>query len=108
MDKKVYNNYLDIWEDTAPFGRIAELERKLAEANAKIEELTTRLSDAETAGGKEMALHDADVIADFVKAYERNKYEAIKHGGRLSGVAEFGRDYFIKLRNSVKEGEQND
>ena len=81
------------------------IEQQLLEANVKIEELTARLSDAETIGDKWLALHDADVVADFVRAYERNKYEAIKHGGRLSSVAEVGRDYFIKLRSSVKEGE---
>tara|TARA_R110000803_G_scaffold210829_1_gene284047 strand:- start:1608 stop:2060 length:453 start_codon:yes stop_codon:yes gene_type:complete len=33
MDKKVYDKYIDIWMDTAPTERIAELEQQLLEVN---------------------------------------------------------------------------
>jgi hypothetical protein len=39
MDKKVYDKYLDIWRDATPDKKIAELEKQLLEANAKIERL---------------------------------------------------------------------
>lgn len=44
-----------------------------------------------------LALHDTGVIDDFIRAYERRKFDTIRLGGRLSSVMEFGRDYICNL-----------
>jgi hypothetical protein len=81
-----------------------DVEQQLLEANAKIEELTTRLSDAETAGGKEMALHDADVIENMLNdiVFDDTAKAGTPYYCDIS--CDTIKQYIIKLRNSVKEG----
>ena len=110
MDKKAYNNHLDIWEDTAPFGRIAELEQQLLEANAKLERQNSALLIAihNMSGGdakaevrdiydetsaQSLRLHDADVLETLAKDFT-------DISGKLYVMARAK-----QLRNSVKEGE---
>jgi multidrug resistance efflux pump len=82
--------------------KVKELEQQLLEANAKIEELATRLSNAETVDGQWLELHDADVIAGFHGLLDKR---LTKDGTSLLTRAiamGFANDHIKQLRKNAK------
>jgi hypothetical protein len=82
------------------------LEKRLLESKAKIEELATRLSDAQSVDSKWLALHNADVIARFHGLLDKR---LSSQGTSLSTRAvamSFANEHIEQLRNSVKEGDK--
>lgn len=84
--------------------QVNEIEQQLLEANAKIDELKAKLSDAETVGEKWLALHDAEIIDGLV-----DEFMCVIHDSEADAINVcFVEDMLSKarqLRNSAKEGE---
>jgi hypothetical protein len=121
MDKKVYDKYLDIWTDTPPAKEIAELEKQLLEANAKIERLTGAIlttsldvwdwsilmtNVVSETPAQSLKLHDADVIEQAVQEFQRLHYDMPVGMGIVNTVVDWFTCYASNIRNGViKEGE---
>jgi hypothetical protein len=127
---KVYDKYLDIWMDTAPAKKIAELEQQLLEANAKSIRLTHVLKNFEVLSDcwlphnveeehieEARALHTLrnmmlDVLNESpTESLALHNADVIEKMVKVLKVLEYYRAAealefnVIQLRNSVKEGE---